>query len=80
MYLFKHSTQADGSCMGDIIPLGQLRAAIKLTPSFGKQADHQFTKENSFEYSNEFWLAGYFDKETFFAGTSFGRIHPTLNL
>jgi hypothetical protein len=67
MYLLKRSTWADGSHMGDIIPLRQLCSAIELTPSFGKQADRRLTKENSLEYSNEFWLAGYFDKETFFA-------------
>ena len=67
MYLLKRCTQTDGSCMGDIISLGQLRCAVELTPSFGKQADRWLTKESSLEYNNEFWLAGYFDKETFFA-------------
>ena len=67
MYLLKRATWADGSRMGDIIPLGQLRSAIELTPSFGKKADRHLTKENSFEYNDEFWLARYFDKETFFA-------------
>ena len=57
-------TWTDGSRMGDIIPLGQLQCTIELTPSFRKQANRQ---ESSLEYSNKFWLAGYFDKETFFA-------------
>ena len=44
MYLLKRATRADGSRMGDIIPLGQLRSAIELTPSFGKKADRRLTK------------------------------------
>jgi len=67
MCLLKRSTQIDGRCMGDVIPSGQLRSPAKLTPSFGKKADSQLMKENSFEYSDQFWLARYFDKETFFA-------------
>ena len=48
MYLL--TIGADGNRMGDIIPLGQLRSAVELTPSFGKQADHhrRLTKENNF--------------------------------
>jgi hypothetical protein len=67
MYLLKRSTRADESRLGDIVPLRQLRGPIELTPSFGKKADVRLTKENSLEYSTEFWLAKYFDKETFFA-------------
>lgn len=67
MYLLKCSTRADGSRMGDIIPLGQLRSPVELTPSFGKKADSRLTKESSLEYSSEFWLDRYFDKEAFFA-------------
>ncbi|KAJ6463763.1 hypothetical protein DFH09DRAFT_1254651 [Mycena vulgaris] len=59
--------RTNGIVMGDIIPLDQLRAHVELTPQFGKQADRRLTKENSLDYSEEFWLTKYFTKELFFA-------------
>jgi hypothetical protein len=55
---------------GEIVPLTWLRALVELTPVFGKNADNRLTKESSLEYSNEFWLNKYFDKELFYALSS----------
>jgi hypothetical protein len=52
--------------MGDIIPLGQLRALVELTPNFGSKADPRLSKETSLEYGSKFWLDKYFDKEVLF--------------
>jgi hypothetical protein len=54
---------ADGSIMGDIVPLAQLRT---LWISYrGKQVSRQLAKETVLEYSSEFWLNKYFEKEFF---------------
>ena len=53
--------------MGGIIPLQQIQEAIDLVPQFGAEDDQCLTKENSLEYSAEFWLNKYFDKELFYA-------------
>ena len=39
MYILKHTIHADGSQMGDIVPLQQLQNYVKLMPCFGKKAD-----------------------------------------
>jgi hypothetical protein len=67
MYLLKPSHRANGSCFGDIVPVSQLRGPVKLTPFFGAEADHRLTRYNSFDYSSEFWLNKYSDKEVFWA-------------
>ena len=67
MHLLKRARQSDGSIMGDIVPLGQLRKLVDLVPCFGKQANRQLAKETVLEYSSEFWLNKYFEKELFYA-------------
>ncbi|KAH9165648.1 hypothetical protein EDB89DRAFT_2116030 [Lactarius sanguifluus] len=46
----------DGAIMGDVVPLAQLRTLVDLVP-----------QETALEYSLEFWLNRYFDKELFYA-------------
>jgi hypothetical protein len=67
MYILKRAKRLDGTIIGGIIPLSQIRALVDLVPRFGAQADRRLTKENSLEYSTEFFLNKYFDKEFFFA-------------
>ncbi|KAH9037732.1 hypothetical protein EDB84DRAFT_1437390 [Lactarius hengduanensis] len=67
MYLLKRARQNGGAIMGDIVPLAQLRALVNLVPRFGEEADKRLTKETALEYSSEFWLNKYFDKELFYA-------------
>ena len=67
MHLLKHAHRADGSIMGDIVPLAQLRTLVDLVPHFGKQANRQLIKETVLEYSSEFWLNKYFSKKLFYA-------------
>ncbi|KAH9010154.1 hypothetical protein EDB85DRAFT_1880639 [Lactarius pseudohatsudake] len=67
MYLLKRARRNDGAIMGDIVPLAQLRALVNLVPRFGEEADKRLTKETALEYSSEFWLNKYFDKELFYA-------------
>jgi hypothetical protein len=53
--------------IGDVVPLGQLRALLDLVPRFGAAANKRLTKETSLELSLEFWLNKYFKKELFYA-------------
>jgi hypothetical protein len=69
MFVLKHDLRQDGSIVGDIIPLSQLRALVELTPVFGEKADCRVAKELSLEYSMNFWLNKYFTKELYYALT-----------
>ena len=53
--------------MGDIVPLRQVRTLLDLVPRFGADANKHSTKETSLEFSLEFWLNKYFEKELFYA-------------
>ena len=67
MYMLRRSTRADGTPMGDVIPLSQLRAPADLIPRFHKNADTRFTKETSLAYSTEFFLNKFFDKNMYYS-------------
>ena len=67
LYLLKRSKRSTGLVMGDVLPLDQIRSLVNLTPRFGEKANRILTKENSLEFSSEFWLNKYFTKELFLA-------------
>jgi hypothetical protein len=67
MYLLKRARRSDRAIMGDVVPLDQIRALIDLVPRFGAEADKRLTRGTTLEYSSEFWLNKYFDKELFYA-------------
>jgi hypothetical protein len=67
LYLLKRSKRSTGVVMGDVLPLDQIRSLVNLTPRFGKKASRILTKDNSLEFSSEFWLNKYFTKELFHA-------------
>ncbi|KAH9015572.1 hypothetical protein EDB85DRAFT_2076337 [Lactarius pseudohatsudake] len=67
MYLLKRARRIDGAIMGDVVPLAQLRTLVDLVPRLGAEADKRLTTETALEYSLEFWLNRYFDKELFYA-------------
>ena len=67
MYVLKRALRADKARIGDVIPLSRLRSPIYLQPRFGPIADPRLTSQNSLEYSSEFWLNHYAEKEHFWA-------------
>ena len=67
LYLLKRSKRSTGVVMGDILPLDQICSLANLTPCFRKTARCVLTKDNSLEFSSEFWLNKYFTKELFLA-------------
>ena len=64
-YVVKRSTRANGSRLGDIIPLIQAQIPTPLVPRYGVQADPKLTSRNSLEYSTEFYVNHFFDKELY---------------
>jgi hypothetical protein len=67
MFVLKRSQRSDGTTMGDVVPLRQLRTLLDIIPRFGVEASKQLTKETSLELSREFWLNKYFTKELFYS-------------
>ena len=67
LYVLKRSQRSDGTAMGDVVPLEKLRTLLDVVPRFGEDANKQLTKETSLEFSLEFWLNRYFEKELFYA-------------
>lgn len=67
MHLLKRAKRSNGTWMGDIIPVSQLRAPVNVVPRFGPAADNRLTAYNSMEHASEFWLNRFWDKSTYFA-------------
>ncbi|KAA1478105.1 hypothetical protein DENSPDRAFT_921132 [Dentipellis sp. KUC8613] len=65
MYVVKKATRSDGSRMGDIIPLSQIRMPVHLIPRFGATADGCLNPQNSLACSTEFYVNKYVDKDAF---------------
>lgn len=66
LYMMKRSSRANGSRLGDVIPLSQARIPAPLVPRYGVRADPKLTSRNSLEYSTEFYLNSFFDKELYY--------------
>ncbi|KAF9050530.1 hypothetical protein BJ165DRAFT_1342609 [Panaeolus papilionaceus] len=71
LYLLKRATRSGNhaALLGDIIPLDQLCALVDIVPRFGGKANPGLTHLNSLQFSTEFWLNKYFDKELYYALT-----------
>ncbi|KAF8814617.1 hypothetical protein BYT27DRAFT_7326430 [Phlegmacium glaucopus] len=67
MYHLKRARRSDGSIFGGVIPFGRIRTLIDLVPRFGEFAEKHLAKETALEYSLEFRLNKYFEKELFYA-------------
>lgn len=66
MYVVKRSSRSNGARMGGVVPLSQTQIAAPLVPKYGPQADPKLTPRNSLEFSTEFFLNHYFDKELYY--------------
>ncbi|KAG1796320.1 uncharacterized protein HD556DRAFT_1431393 [Suillus plorans] len=65
-HLLKRAKRSNGTRIGDVIPVTQLRAPVNVVPHFGASADPHLTQYNGMEHASEFWLNKYWDKNTFF--------------
>ncbi|KAG1800625.1 hypothetical protein EV424DRAFT_1332024, partial [Suillus variegatus] len=65
LHLLKRAKHSNGTWVGDIIPVTQLRSPVNLFPRFGASADNRLTPYNSMEHASQFWLNKYWDKNTY---------------
>ncbi|KAG2134508.1 hypothetical protein DEU56DRAFT_913696 [Suillus clintonianus] len=65
LHLLKRAKRSNGTRIGDVIPVTQLRAPVNVVPRFGASADPRLTQYNSMEHASEFWLNKYWDKNIF---------------
>lgn len=70
LHILKRAKRSNGTRLGDIIPLSQIRAPVSLVPRFGIAADNRLTAHNSLEHCSEFWLNKYWNKQLFFSLTT----------
>ena len=66
MYVMKRSHRSNSTRMGDIVPLTQIRTAALLILRYGSRADPKLTSRNSVEFSTEFFLNHFFDKDLYY--------------
>ena len=66
MYIVKRASRSNGTRMGDVVPLSQIRTAAPLIPRYGSRADSKLTSRNSMEFSAEFFLNKFFDKDLYY--------------
>ena len=66
MHLIRRAVRSNGSRIGDVIPITQIRSPAHLIPHFGKHAHLRLTSENSHEVSSEFWLNKYWSKDFYY--------------
>ena len=67
MYCLKWAHHIDGSFLGDVIALENIRALVDLIPHLGEAAEKRLSKETVLEHVLEFCLNKYFEKELFYA-------------
>lgn len=69
MYLLKRTVRKDGSALGDVVLLDQIRTDVEVVPCFGKP-DQEISKSlqanNSMHHANQFYLNIYCDEEVFY--------------
>ena len=66
MYVIKRASWSNGARMGGVVPLLQTQIAAPLIPKYGPRADPKLTSRNSLEFSTEFFLNHFFDKELYY--------------
>lgn len=66
MYVMKRSLRSSSARLGDVVPLSQARIPAPLIPQYGDRADPKLTAQNSLEFSTEFHLNHFFDKELYY--------------
>ena len=66
MYRLKRACRPNGSPLGDIVLLQQIRTDVEVAPRFYERADVRMTPFNALELASEFHLNHYCDKEVFY--------------
>ncbi|KAL4072026.1 hypothetical protein J3A83DRAFT_4372007 [Scleroderma citrinum] len=71
MFLVHRCFRSNGTPLGDIIPLDNVRHPIQLVPKFGVDAPRNMTCDNTLDVGREFYINSFADKETFHAILSY---------
>ncbi|KAL4065534.1 hypothetical protein V8B97DRAFT_2025692 [Scleroderma yunnanense] len=71
MFLVHRCFRSNGTPLGDIIPLDNVRHPIQLVPKFGVDAPRNMTCDNTLDVGREFYINSFADKETFHATLSY---------
>ena len=71
MFVLNCHTRSNGSRMGDIFHLTDIREVVELVPQFGLKMDNQLNCDNSLEIPDAFYLNNFTDKENFHAILSY---------
>jgi hypothetical protein len=62
---------SNGTKMGDVLPLQNVRQMVQLVLKFGAVAHPALTKDNSMDLVRDFYINNFDDKETFHAILSY---------
>lgn len=71
MFVLNRHRRADGTRVGDIVALTDIREVVELVPKFGRQMRPDLNCNNSLEIMDTFYLNNFADKETFHAILSY---------
>ena len=63
----KRAVRANGTPIGDVIPLAHIRSPAHTIPHFGRAANPRLTSHTSYELSSEFWLNRYWNKQFYYS-------------
>lgn len=66
LHVLKRATRSNGELVGDVLPLSYIRSPVHLVPRFGKTANARLTRSTSYEFSTEFWLNRYWNKQIYY--------------
>jgi len=67
MHIVKRAQRSNGTRIGDVVPLDKIVSPAHLIPRLGRSANPRFTLETSNEYSTDFFLNKFWNKEFFFS-------------
>lgn len=67
MHIVKRAQRSNGARIGDVIPLNKIVSPAHLIPRFGPHADPRLTLATSNEFSTDFFLNKFWNKEFFFS-------------
>ncbi|KAF5329324.1 hypothetical protein D9619_008912 [Psilocybe cf. subviscida] len=67
LFILNRARRSDGSLVGDIMPVRQIRELVELIPRFGMKADRRYTQYNSLNTCSTFYLNKYLSKELYYA-------------
>ncbi|KAG0705579.1 hypothetical protein DFH29DRAFT_980830 [Suillus ampliporus] len=65
MHTLTRAKHANGTLVGDVVPLTQLQAFVNIIPRLGTAVDPRLTKATSAHYHSSFYLNKYFDKQIY---------------